>query len=862
MCFSEAIGSTVLPVSTNALTKINAADEELTPNTEPARIAALHAANILDTPREEAFDEIAQLAAATLHAPIAVVNFVAEDRQWFKAEVGIGADELPLDVSICRHAILQQDMLVVPDLARDARFDGNPLVHVEDGLRFYAGTLVTDAGGLPLGTVCVLDRAPRPQGLSESEKLTLRVLARQVTTQIELRRRAHEQRAAAREIADARFAESAARVALAASEAQLQAVLAAAPVGIVAAEAPSGRLLSSNQRTDEIFRHPVYAADNVSAYRAFISRHADGSLVQPEEYPMARVIAGDKRPELEVLYQRGDDTQGWVRLIGAPIHDEDGAVVGGVVTVLDIDREKRAEERLKALNKSLARTVDARTIERDRLWTTTTDLMGTAGLDRFMKTVNPAWTTLLGWTEAEVLARPFAAIINPDDHAETADVVRRLTDGETVRDFVDRVLTKDGGERIIQWTAVPDADTDMFHIIGRDLTEQRAAEDALRQSQKMEAVGQLTGGLAHDFNNMLAGISGSLELIQVRLEQGRLTDVERYVVAAQGATRRAASLTHRLLAFSRRQTLEPKPTDVNRLVAGMEDLVRRTVGPSVEVEVASAGGLWPTLVDQGQLENALLNLCINARDAMPDGGRIVIETGNRWLDERGARERNLEPGQYVSLCVSDNGSGMSASVIEKAFDPFFTTKPIGQGTGLGLSMIYGFVRQSAGQVRIYSEEGEGTMVCLYLPRANRDADEEDATNGAELERAEQGETVLVVDDEATIRMLVTEVLEDLGYATLEAADGAAAQRILQSDTRIDLLVTDVGLPGGMNGRQLADAARERRPGLATLFITGYAENAALSHGHLGTGQHVLTKPFAMDALATRVRELLGSRDHA
>ena len=823
--------------------------------TEGDRLRALAAARILYTPREEGFDDIAQLAAATLEVPISVVNFIAEDRQWFKAEVGIGVDELPLDVSICRHALLEQDLLVVPDLRADPRFDGNPLIHVEDGLRFYAGALVKDDDGHALGTVCVLDRKPRPKGLSESEKLTLRVLARQVTAQINLRLKAREQRQAERDAADARLAENAARVALAASAAQLQAVLAAAPVGIVVAEAPSGRLLAGNSRTDEIFRHPVYAAADVSEYRSFISRHADGRLVQPHEYAMARVMAGEERPDMEVLYQRGDDTHAWVRLIGAPIRNAEGMLTGGVVTVLDIDREKRAEERLTALNETLAETVDARTEERDRLWSTTTDLMGTAGLDGFMKSINPAWTRLLGWSEAEVLARPFSAIINPDDHAATIDVVSRLAEGETVTDFVDRVLTSDGAERTIQWTAVP-VGNGLFHIVGRDLTHQRQIEEALRQSQKMEAVGQLTGGLAHDFNNMLAGISGSLELIQVRLEQGRLTDVERYVVAAQGAARRAAALTHRLLAFSRRQTLEPKPTDVNRLVAGMEDLVRRTVGPGIEVEVASAGGLWSTLVDQGQLENALLNLCINARDAMPDGGRIVIETGNRWLDERGARERDLEPGQYVSLCVSDNGTGMPANVIDKAFDPFFTTKPIGQGTGLGLSMIYGFVRQSAGQVRIYSEEGQGTMVCLYLPRSNSapTATDQDVTTAPE--RAEQGETVLVVDDEATIRMLVVEVLQDLGYDTLEAADGQAAQRIIQSNTRIDLLVTDVGLPGGMNGRQLADAARESRPDLATLFITGYAENAALSHGHLGSGQHVLTKPFAIDALAARVRELL------
>ncbi|WP_082501299.1 PAS domain S-box protein [Methylobacterium sp. Leaf88] len=383
------------------------------------------------------------------------------------------------------------------------------------------------------------------------------------------------------------------------------------------------------------------------------------------------------------------------------------------------------------------------------------------------------------------------------------------------------------------------------------------AEEALRQSQKMEAVGQLTGGLAHDFNNMLAGIVGSLELMQTRMLQGRVGDLERYIGAAQGAARRAAALTHRLLAFSRRQTLAPKPTDVNRLVEGMAELVRRTVGPAVSVEVVGAAGLWPTLVDPSQLENALLNLCINARDAMPDGGRIVVETGNRWLDARAARERDLEPGQYVALCVSDNGTGMTPDVAAKAFDPFFTTKPLGEGTGLGLSMIYGFAKQSGGQVRIYSEPGAGTMVCIYLPRHLGAAEGvETVPDLSEAARAKVGETVLVVDDEPTVRMLVTEVLEDLGYAAIEAADGASGLKVLQSDVRIDLLVTDVGLPGGMNGRQMAEAALVSRPGLKVLFITGYAENAALNHGHLAPGMQVLVKPFALEALATRIRGLI------
>jgi signal transduction histidine kinase len=350
----------------------------------------------------------------------------------------------------------------------------------------------------------------------------------------------------------------------------------------------------------------------------------------------------------------------------------------------------------------------------------------------------------------------------------------------------------------------------------RELME---TEEQLRQSQKMEAVGQLTGGLAHDFNNLLTGITGSLEMLQTRLQQGRLKDLERYISAAQGAGRRAAALTHRLLAFSRRQSLDPKPTDVNRLVAGMEELIRRTMGPAIKVEIVGTMGVWSTLVDPNQLENALLNLCINARDARPRGGRLIIETANKWLDDRAARTRDLAPGQFISLCVSDNGTGMPPEVIRRAFDPFFTTKPIGQGTGLGLSMIYGFARQSGGQARIYSEVGQGTMVCIYLPRHHgaaedpADAAEDPADAAAALRplRAEQGETVLIVDDEPTVRMLVADVLEEFGYTAIEATDGAAGLRIMQSGVRIDLLVTDVGLPGGMNGRQVADAGRVTRP---------------------------------------------------
>ena len=388
--------------------------------------------------------------------------------------------------------------------------------------------------------------------------------------------------------------------------------------------------------------------------------------------------------------------------------------------------------------------------------------------------------------------------------------------------------------------------------------ERVQVEESLRQAQKMEAVGQLTGGIAHDFNNLLTGISGSLEQMQARLSQGRVNDLERYIVVAQGAAKRAAALTHRLLAFSRRQTLDPKPTSINRLVAGMEELVRRTVGPATVVEVVAAGDLWATLIDPGQLENALLNLCINARDAMPDGGRLTIETGNKWLDQRAARERDLTAGQYVSLCVSDTGLGMTPDVIARAFDPFFTTKPIGMGTGLGLSMVFGFAQQSGGQARIYSGPGQGAMVCLYLPRHHGEAESVDERDGTRSEALHvgQSETVLVVDDEPAVRMLVVEVLEDLGCTAIEAEDGAAGLRVLRSNARIDLLITDVGLPGGLNGRQVADAARATRPGLRVLFITGYAENTVVGNGHLEPGMQVLTKPFAMETLASRVKDLM------
>ncbi len=387
-----------------------------------------------------------------------------------------------------------------------------------------------------------------------------------------------------------------------------------------------------------------------------------------------------------------------------------------------------------------------------------------------------------------------------------------------------------------------------------------AAEEALRHSYKMEAVGQLTGGLAHDFNNILAGISGSLEIMGKRLSQGRTGEIDRYINDAMSATKRAAGLTQRLLAFSRRQTLDPTPLRVETLVDGMRELVRRTVGPHIALSIETMPEVWTTCVDAGQLENALLNLCINARDAMPRGGRMVIGADNVVLDRRVETDDALPPGDYVRLSVSDTGSGMAPDVMLRAFDPFYTTKPAGQGTGLGLSMVYGFAGQSGGTARIQSQAGQGTTVSIYLPRFDGDARDDVLVkvDGGIPSEQTASKTVLVVDDEALIRMMTVEHLQDLGFTVLEADDGRSALQILESDVNIGLLVSDVGLPGGMNGRQLAEAARSARPGLRVLFITGYAEHAVLNHAELEQGMEILTKPFQLDVLSERVAQILAA----
>jgi PAS domain S-box-containing protein len=658
----------------------------------------------------------------------------------------------------------------------------------------------------------------------------------------------------------------------------------------------------------------------------------------------------------------------------------------------DITDLKRTQQSLQMLNESLERLVSERTMERDRIWQVSQDLLGIADVNGVWLSVNPAWTRTLGWAATDIVGRTAEWIAHPDEEEKICNELRSLRAGKPTRSFETRLRGKSGDYHLLSWTVVPLEGR--LYAVARDITEERARESSLRdfedftrlaltavggvgvwtqdipanlyycdpgiaelygldpdeaaqgipralfishvhpedlpnlpsvkeqalgqaddvevefrirhpngsirwvlsrahtyvdetntpirrsgvsiettkqrqleeqfrQSQKMESLGQLTGGIAHDFNNFLQGILGSISMARRLVVAGRPAEIERFLETATRSTQRAAALTHRLLAFARRQPLAPRLLDVNELVLSTEDLLKRTIGESIRLKLTLAPDLWVTRCDSNQLENALLNLVINARDAIHGLGEISIETCNVHLNAgRGggagttAKEAEIAPGDYVCVSVSDTGTGMSQRVIERAFDPFFTTKPQGQGTGLGLSMIYGFARQSQGHARITSELGRGSTVKIYLPRHHGTLDGATAESEAATVRpCRNVATVLVVEDEMVVRDLIVEVLKDLGYHTLRASDGAEALEILRSPECIDLLLTDVGLPN-INGRQLAEAARVNRKSLKVLFMTGYAERAELLSDALEAGMELITKPFQVEALSQRVAEML------
>jgi PAS domain S-box-containing protein len=567
----------------------------------------------------------------------------------------------------------------------------------------------------------------------------------------------------------------------------------------------------------------------------------------------------DGRFESEGWRVRKDGARFWAHVVIDPIRTPMGEIAGFAKITRDLGESRQAAEFLRRTEEQFRRLIQSVTDYSIHM------------LDATGRVAN--WNAgaqkLCGYTADEIIGRHFSCFYTAEDRKSGVPEAALRAAARDGRFENEGLRLRQDGTCFMANVIVDAIADETGRIIGyanitRDITEQKEtqaalveAREALFQSQKMEAIGQLTGGLAHDFNNLLMGIMGSLQLAESRLAQGRLEDLGRYLNVAQTSAKRAAALTHRLLAFARRQALDPKPTNIKHLVEEMDELVRRTVGPGIDVESIAPGDLGSALVDANQLENALLNLCINARDAMPDGGRLVVEASNRHFDDRQARERDLPSGRYIAIAVTDTGTGMSSEVIEHAFDPFFTTKPIGEGTGLGLSMVYGFARQSGGQASIHSNIGQGTSITLYLPRHDGPpAAGEMQSAHAQGAIVRDGVIALVVDDEAPVRLLIAEILADMGVHAIEADSGHAALKIIETNHHLDLLITDVGLPGGMNGRQLADATIVLRPELKVLFITGYAENAVMRNGQLPAGMHVLTKPFSVNNFETTLKSIL------
>ncbi|PWB33992.1 hybrid sensor histidine kinase/response regulator [Pseudomonas sp. SDI] len=562
-----------------------------------------------------------------------------------------------------------------------------------------------------------------------------------------------------------------------------------------------------------------------------------------------------------ITNRNGVDEQVYFTFCYSPIRDEFGNVAGFLDTVFETTASVESERQWRDLATTFEHQVHERTADRNRFWELSSDVMLMVEADLRLRAFNPACQQVLGWGE-DMLGLDVMQFVHPDDKGIADLAVEALESGQDIQGIENRLRHVDGHYRWFSWAAT--SNDGVITAVGRDITlarereaALRQAEEVLRHSQKMEAVGQLTGGMAHDFNNLLTGISGSLEILERRLAKGQFDNLGKYIDAARAASARAATLTHRMLAFARRQPLAPTPANPNDLLRAVEPLIRQAIGPEIDLKLQYDPQPWPVLVDVGQLENALINLCLNARDAMQGSGCLTLCTGNERFAPGLHGPDGLSAGDYCFLRVEDNGCGMDDAVAARAFDPFFSTKPPGQGTGMGLSMVYGFACQSGGRAWIESKCGHGTRVSLLLPRFVGELPGTVAGDSQPppAQRA-GGERVLLIDDEPTLRMLMKEALEDQGFEVFEAADALSGLALFRSLEHLDLLVTDIGLPGGISGRQVASAVRQRRPQMKILFITGYTEGSISNGPLLEAGIELLTKPFTLDALTDKVGQLL------
>ncbi|MEH3160412.1 MAG: GAF domain-containing protein [Sphingomonas taxi] len=850
---------------------------------EISRLSALQRTGVLDTAPEPRFDAIVAAVKALLDVPIALVSLIDRERQWFKARDGVDVEETPIDTSVCAIAIRQSRLFVIHDLSNDPRTRDMSLVTGDAHLRYYAGFPIVTNDGVAVGSVCAIDTQPRLDELTPAQAIALEALARQAAIEI-------ERNAAGVLESDGAMPFS---------------------VGSWGWDLETGRLTLDARLARMLGIDPGEAALGLQGELAIDHIHPDDRARMRQA--IDDTVAARAPYSCEYRMRLFDGRFVWVLAQGRVIRTPDGRPRYFPGAIFDIDARRRQEMRLAALvelndrlrepgdaadlaqsaSEILGRTLEvaragygridpvAETIDMGRHWCSKgaeplPPLLHFRDYGSFIDDLKRGETVTMGDVSLDPRTADHAAAINAlgvhalinmpivEDGKFVALLVvndnepREWSEREVafVKEVADR--TRNAVERRRTQTQLAQLNASLEAEVEARTRDLMIAEENLRQSAKMEAVGQLTGGLAHDLNNLLTGVSGAVEMMGLRIAQGRTDTLGRYLGIASESVTRAAALTHRLLAFSRRQTLDPKPTDGNRLIEGIADLLRRTVGPAHPVELELSNDCWPILVDPNQLENALLNLCINARDAMPDGGAIRLESGNRAIDAAAATERQMIAGDYLAICVTDTGIGMSDKVRQRAFDPFYTTKPLGVGTGLGLSMVYGFVRQSGGQVWIESAEGRGTSVTLYLPRT---AAEPVADAEGERERPvpTSAHTILIVDDEASVRTLMADAMSEQGHRVLTAADGAEALALLDKESdAIDLVLTDVGLTGGMNGRQVAEAALKQRPGLKVVFVTGYAEQAVLGSEQLPGNMALVTKPFALDTLASRVSSLLSA----